>query len=120
MLKPWEIRVLREAVGTGKRGGWHRDHAWWSDNVKVWAHRSGTEKVILQLDGGAYSTVRILMRDDVGEHWTQHAECRFRSSLSLILILVAYRLVDRRHGVDYQVGRADALADARKAVDRVW
>lgn len=118
-MKPYEIQVLRTAFAAGE---WRSDPATRRTQVRAFQHASGTDRVELEpaeVDGGL-STVRILLRDDPADEWTVHADCKYRSSSSLILILVAYRLVSRRHSIDYRTGRSEALRDARAAVDRVW
>jgi hypothetical protein len=121
-VKSFEIRVLRDAFSTGiDSGGWRRDPATWRTQVKAFEHRTGTERVELEPGAaGEDSSVRILLRDDPAGEWTVHADCKYRSSLSLILILIAYRMVNRRHSIDYRAGRAEALRDVQVAVGRVW
>lgn len=127
-MNDYEIAVLREALGDGEFGGWVRDPATRRTLGKAWEHRAGTERVELEPSAVAgYRNLRILLRDLPHEPWTVHAHATVRSGLSAILILIAYRLVPRRLGIDYQVGwkdgflagRVDGIREVFKAVSHV-
>lgn len=129
-MKRFEIAALRDALGDGQFGGWHRDPTTRHTMVKAWEHHTGTERVELELGDteGPQRRVRILMRDTTDEPWAVAFDGQFRSSIMLMLILIAYRMVNREHGCDYQAGwkdgflagRVSGIVDVRKAVDRVW
>lgn len=115
MTGPRLVAVLREALGDGGYGGWHRDRTYPRSALKVWKHHNRLTVVVESPPRGQHAvTLRIL--EQAGDDYTVLADCKVETVSCALLVLRAYCIIDARHTTAYRAGRFAVLGAVNREV----